>query len=158
MEELERRGREDLLRQGMLPDQIHYRLELDMRYGNQRVQTAVVTELTRLKSQADVLKLIDQFYKRYGDRFGEGSQSPEAGVRINTIRVCSFVEQPTVRFAGIKMDGRAPKPVESIGTRVCHFANHDGPVETRLLRRTRAGGGTPASTDPRWSRHGPRPI
>jgi N-methylhydantoinase A len=132
VEELERRGREDLLRQGMTPDQIHYRLELDMRYGNQRVQTAVVTELTRLKSQADVLKLIDQFYRRYGDRFGEGSQSPEAGVRINTIRVCSFVEQTTVTFAGIKMDGRSPLPVESIGTRQCHFAGHDGPVETRL--------------------------
>lgn len=54
VEELERRGREDLLRQGMTSEQIRYRLELDMRYGNQRVQTAVITELNRLHSQKDV--------------------------------------------------------------------------------------------------------
>src|SRR3546814_8521009 len=44
VEELERRGREDLLRQGVPEDQIRNRLELDMRYGDQRVQTAVITE------------------------------------------------------------------------------------------------------------------
>src|SRR5258708_39314837 len=62
----------------MTPDQIRYRLELDMRYGNQRVQTAVVTELSRLRKQRDVLMLMDQFYQRYGARFGDASQSPEA--------------------------------------------------------------------------------
>src|SRR3546814_8334785 len=93
VEELERRGREDLLRQGMPEDQIRYRLELDMRYGDQRVQTAVITEMSRLKAQKDVLALMDQFHQSYGARFGKGRQSPEAGVRINTIRVCSYVEQ-----------------------------------------------------------------
>ena len=87
------------MRQGMTADQVKYRLELDMRYGNQRVQTAVVSTLPRLKSQHDVLALMDQFYHSYGERFGEGSQSPEAGIRINTIRVCSYVEQPTVKFS-----------------------------------------------------------
>src|SRR5262249_32582570 len=74
VEELEHRGCEDLLRQGMKAADIHYRLELDMRYGNQRVQTAVVTPVSRLRSQSDVLALLDQFHKRYGERFGEGSQ------------------------------------------------------------------------------------
>jgi N-methylhydantoinase A len=106
VEELERRGREDLLRQGFTPDEIQYRLEIDMRYGNQRVQTAVVTDLTRLNSQSDVLRLIAEFHTRYGERFGEGSQSPEAGIRINTIRVCSFVEKPNATFSGIQDDGR----------------------------------------------------
>ncbi|MFP5305201.1 MAG: hydantoinase/oxoprolinase family protein, partial [Gammaproteobacteria bacterium] len=35
VEELERRGREDLLRQGVAEERIQHRLELDMRYGNQ---------------------------------------------------------------------------------------------------------------------------
>ncbi len=132
VEELERRGREDLLRQGMAADAIKYRLELDMRYGNQRVQTAVVTELSRLTSRLDVLTLIDQFFARYGDRFGEGSQSPEAGVRINTVRVCSFVEQPTIPFEDLTPNLAAPVTVASNGTRDCHFVGHDGAVETAI--------------------------
>jgi N-methylhydantoinase A len=132
VEELERRGRDDLLRQGMKPEQIRYRLEIDMRYGNQRVQTAVVTELSRLKGQRDVLQLMDQFYQRYGERFGAGSQSPEAGVRVNTLRVCSYVEQPTLRFANLQLNGRALPPPAPAGERQCHFVGHDGAVATRV--------------------------
>lgn len=131
VEELERRGREDLERQGLDPSAIRYRLELDMRYGNQRVQTAVVTDLTRLRSQRDVLGLIDQFHRRYGERFGEGSQSPEAGVRINTIRVCSYVEQPTVKFASLRLDeSKAGPAAREAGRRQCHFVTAKGPVDT----------------------------
>lgn len=140
--ELERRGREDLLRQGVAPEQIKYRLELDMRYGNQRVQTAVVPELSWLKSQRDVLSLIDQFYSRYGERFGEGSQSPEAGVRVNTIRVCSYVEQPTVRFARLKLNGRSGKSVDSVGRRDCHFVGKDGPLRTPIYLEAALAEGT----------------
>jgi N-methylhydantoinase A len=129
---LEQRGREDLLRQGFNSDDIRYRLELDMRYGNQRVQTAVVSNVSRLHNQADVLSLINQFHTRYGERFGEGSQSPEAGIRINTLRVCAYVEQSTVSFAGIQDDGRAGQHPAPIGVRTCHFATVEGPVETRL--------------------------
>ena len=132
VEALEQRGREDLLRQGMEPGQIRYRLELDMRYGNQRVQTAVVTELSRLKTQRDVLQLMDQFHERYGERFGEGSQSPETGVRINTLRVCSFVEQPTVQFAGLHIEGQALPPPAPVARRECHFVGHAKALDTPI--------------------------
>ncbi|MDB5971295.1 MAG: hydantoinase/oxoprolinase family protein [Hydrocarboniphaga sp.] len=163
VEELERRGREDLLRQGFDAGEIQYRLEIDMRYGNQRVQTAVVTDLKRLESQTDVLRLIAEFHTRYGERFGEGSQSPEAGIRINTIRVCSFVEKPSASFSGIQDDGRVGITVEPLGTRLCSFPGHDTPIETRLydqaalLEGTRIEGPalvtTPATTylvEPGW--------
>jgi N-methylhydantoinase A len=133
VEELERRGRTDLLRQGMPPEQIRYRLEVDMRYGNQRVQTAVVTPLSRLRSQADVLALMDQFHARYGERFGEGSQSPEAGVRINTLRVCSFVEQPTVQFAKLAINGMSRRSCAPVGRRQCHFVSEAAPVDTPVF-------------------------
>ena len=142
VEELERRGREDLLRQGMTPDQIKYRLELDMRYGNQRVQTAVVTELNRLHVQRDVLTLMDQFHHSYGARFGEGSQSPETGVRINTVRVCAYVEQPKVKFAKLKLGGKTLPPPTSVGTRDCHFVGHAKPLATPLYDESALAEGT----------------
>ena len=142
VEELERRGREDLLRQGMTADQIHYRLELDMRYGNQRVQTAAVTEMNRLKAQKDVLALMDQFHKSYGARFGEGSQSPETGVRINTIRVCSFVEQPKVAFAKLKLNGKSRPAPAPVSQRECHFVGHDKALNTPVYGEDALAEGT----------------
>jgi N-methylhydantoinase A len=132
VDELERRGGEDLLRQGMREADIRHRLELDMRYGNQRVQTAVVTDLHRLRSVHDVLQLIDQFHTSYGQRFGEGSQAPEAGVRINTIRVCSYVELEAVRFTDIKPCGKRVRPPEPVSRRLCHFVGHETPGDTSI--------------------------
>ncbi|MFT3720288.1 hydantoinase/oxoprolinase family protein [Pseudorhodoferax sp.] len=141
VEELEQRGRTDLERQGMDPADIRYRLELDMRYGNQRVQTAVVTHLSRLTRQRDVLELMDQFHERYGERFGKGSQSPETGVRINTIRVCAYVEQPKVKFARLAITGEPKAPPEPVSSRACHFVGHDGAIDTPVYdERARAEG------------------
>jgi len=132
VETLEQRGREDLLRQGLDDEQIQFRLELDMRYGNQRVQTAVVSPLSRLRSQRDVLTIMDHFHTRYGERFGEGSQSPETGVRINTLRVCAYVEQETVRFAELQIHGEARLPPEPVSRRACHFVSAPKAVETPI--------------------------
>lgn len=133
VEELERRGREDLLRQGFDAAQIAYRLELDMRYGNQRVETAVVTDLNRVTAPEHVLKLIEQFHDRYGERFGQGSQTPEAGVRINTIRVCSYVAHPGIRFRDIKPPAqRLPAPAP-VATRECHFVGVEGAQKTAIF-------------------------
>ncbi|MGQ0698364.1 MAG: hydantoinase/oxoprolinase family protein [Panacagrimonas sp.] len=132
VEQLESRGREDLLRQGFGADEIKYRLELDMRYGNQRVTTAVVTDLTRLNGQSDVLKLMEQFHQRYGERFGKGSQVTEAGVRINTLRVCSFVETKSVSFAGLKPEGAGKAPPAPTSRRACHFVGHDKALDTPI--------------------------
>jgi N-methylhydantoinase A len=132
VEILEQRGREDLLRQGMLVDDIRYRLELDMRYGDQRVQTAVVTNLTRLHSQSDILSLIQQFHESYGARFGEGSQSPETGVRINTIRVCAYVEQAKVEFAKLKLSDKVLAPPTPTQYRDCYFVGHDHRINTPI--------------------------
>jgi N-methylhydantoinase A len=132
VEELERRGREDLLRQGFDASEIEYRLELDMRYGNQRVTTAVVTDLRRLESQHEVLRLMEQFHQRYGERFGQGSQVTEAGVRINTLRVCSFVSRPGVTFRGVKPEGDPIAPPAPVGRRSCHYVGHDGALDTPI--------------------------
>lgn len=92
VEELEIRGREDLARQGVREADIKTRVELDMRYGNQLAQIGVACPLSRLHSMQDVITLLDRFSVNYAQRFGEGSQAPEAGVRINVIRVVSYVE------------------------------------------------------------------
>jgi N-methylhydantoinase A len=128
--ELETAGRLDLLRQGMRSDDIKHRLELDMRYGNQLVQTTVISPTSRLRNMDDVMALIKQFSVDYGNRFGKGSEAPEAGIRINTVRVSSYVELETVQFNDIAPRGRSgvtPAPTEK---RQCFFVEGKDPVET----------------------------
>ncbi len=131
IEDLEKRGREDLLRQGMLSEDIQFRLEFDMRYGNQRVETAVSSETTRFESVHDILHLIQRFHTRYGERFGEGSQASESGVRINTIRVSSYVELDKVDFKHIK-PVTEKHLVEPVAERLCHFVGCDKPLLTYI--------------------------
>ena len=130
VEALERKGREDLIRQGTRPEQVETRVELDMRYGNQLAQTAVVSPLQRLQSLEDVLQLIDMFSQQYEKRFGKGSQAPEAGIRINVIRVLSYVTHrrvPLRRHRG-SAGGRPEPPAR----RDCYFDGVSGAVSTAV--------------------------
>ncbi|MBB4105036.1 hydantoinase/oxoprolinase family protein [Allorhizobium borbori] len=135
--ELKEKGRQDLLRQGVPLEDIRHDLELDMRYGNQLVQTTAVIPNHEVHGPGDVLSIISQFSADYGKRFGEGSQAPEAGIRINTIRVATYARHETVQFEDIKP---VPKPERTAppapsSHRTCHFVGHDGPFETPVWAR-----------------------
>ena len=133
--ELEAKGRDDLLRQGLPGEAVQHRLELDMRYGNQLVTMAVTADRTRLQSVRDVVALMHMFADDYGRRFGQGSQSPEAGIRITTIRVASYVEGQTVEFDASLPDGQ-PTPATPAGSRRCHFPGTAGAVDTPVYDET----------------------
>lgn len=135
--ELKEQGTQDLLRQGIERSQIQYSLELDMRYGNQLVTTTAVIPQHEVHGVADVLAIISQFSNDYGKRFGEGSQAPEAGIRINTIRVAAFVRHETVTFEDIKPVAAElrKEPPKSETLRKCHFVGHEGAIETPVWNR-----------------------
>lgn len=130
VEKLEEAGRLDLLRQGMKREDIQHRLELDLRYGNQLAQTTVIAPKMRLETVDDVMAIIQQFSTDYGNRFGKGSEAPEAGIRINTVRVSSFVELETVNFSNINPSGSTKAAPPATGSRKCYFVGHEEPLET----------------------------
>jgi N-methylhydantoinase A len=127
-EELEERGREDLARQGADLEDIKTRLEMDMRYGNQLAQVSVTSPISRLTSPHDVISLLDKFSINYAQRFGEGSQAPEAGVRINVIRVVSYVEHEklVLERSTASIDDKPTPRTE----RPCYFPQLEEPVPT----------------------------
>ncbi|KRA65278.1 hydantoinase/oxoprolinase family protein [Rhizobium sp. Root651] len=135
--ELKEKGRQDLLRQGVPLEDIRHDLELDMRYGNQLVQTTAVIPNHEVHGPGEVLSIISQFSADYGKRFGEGSQAPEAGIRINTIRVASYARHETVQFEDIKPVSKPERkaPPAPSSHRTCHFVGHDGPFETPVWAR-----------------------
>ena len=126
--ELERRGRHDLLRQGCDSQAIRHRLELDIRYGSQKIETGVVFERTRLTGQADVFDLIARHRRDYEQRFGLAAPAPETGIWISNFRVASFVEHEPVRFGDLFQD-LTPRSIAPIGRRSCHFVGREGAVD-----------------------------
>ncbi|HKY92879.1 MAG TPA: hydantoinase/oxoprolinase family protein [Nevskiaceae bacterium] len=137
VEELEKAGRDDLLRQGMNASDVKHKLELDMRFGNQLAETTVVAPKLRFESIEDVMAVIKQFSLDYGNRFGKGSEAPEAGIRINTIRVQSYVEHQTVSLTQIREKRATKAAPKAEATRKCHFVGHEGAIETSLYEHAK---------------------
>lgn len=131
VEELEKKGREDLVRQGYDVDKVKHGLELDMRYGNQRVTTSVALDISHIESVGDVLNIIRTFSDIYADRYGKGIEAPEAGVRVQTIRVASYIEGEVVRFDDLAYTGERTQP-ESISHRKVHFVDEPEPLVTPI--------------------------
>ncbi|QGN58820.1 hydantoinase/oxoprolinase family protein [Nostocoides sp. HKS02] len=127
--ELEARGLEDLVRQGFATKDVRYRLEMDMRYGNQLVTTAVVLDISRLNGVGDVLHTIRTFSDVYSHRYGSGSAAPEAGIRVQTIRVAAYVEGDVVSFDSLEAGGTRSCPVPT-SHRLVHFVDHPNVLET----------------------------
>jgi len=131
IEELEARGHEDLVRQGVATKDIKTRVELDMRYGNQLAQIGIASPINRVSTPHDIITLLDIFSENYAQRFGKGSQAPEAGVRINVIRVVAYVEHEKL---GLKRSttSNAEKPVPRT-QRECHFPELEQPLMTPVF-------------------------
>lgn len=131
IEELEDKGAEDLIRQGYDREQVKYRLEMDMRYGNQLVTTAVAFDINRVNGIGDVLHLIKTFSEIFGERYGEGTQAPEAGVRVQTLRVASYIDGDVVHFDSLESGGSRVEPTP-VSERTVHFTSSPKPVNTPI--------------------------
>jgi N-methylhydantoinase A len=132
VEELESRGLKDLLRQGFTAGEIRHRLEIDIRYGSQKVETAVVCEKNRLTCVGEVLELIERLAVDHAGRYGEGAQAPESGIRIMAYRVASYVPGRNVEFGDLWQDIVKAWTPEPVGIRKCHFNADQGAAQVPL--------------------------
>ncbi len=128
--DLAKKGRDDLMRQGFAPEQVCHRLELDMRYGDQLQLTSVVSPVDSLTSRRDVLQIIKGFHLEYGKRFGKGSQTPEVGIKVNVIRVVSYVNLAKLPYSGNGNGRGASVAATPSARRDCHFESAKGLVST----------------------------
>lgn len=131
VEQLEEKGRQDLVRQGIPAERIRHRLELDIRYGAQHIDTAVVVEQNRLTSNQDILDLIQKHRRDYEARFGMGAPAPETGIWISTYRVATYVDPEPIDFGNLALSGDIESVmVEPVSERECHFARETDTIAT----------------------------
>lgn len=130
VERLEERGRAELARQGIGAERARHRLELDMRYGSQKMEAAIVTDTSRFTSIRDLLELTGKLANDFERRFGKGTPAPESGVWIVNFRVATFVEDRAIDLGDVAPPQAKVAPPPSIGARDCHFPGIDGAVGT----------------------------
>jgi N-methylhydantoinase A len=131
--DLEARGRADLLRQGISEDRVLFRLELDLRYGNQKMETSIIVPTTRIATLRDVLSIVEMLAVDFAARYGESTTAPESGVWITTFRVVSYVETQAPSFESMlppEQKRAAPTPV---AVRECHFVSLPDGVPTPVF-------------------------
>ncbi len=129
-EELESRGRADLIRQGIDEGDIKYRLELDLRYGIQKMETSIVVRTTRINSLADVLEIVEKLATDFSARYGASTTAPESGVWITNFRVVSYVDLEQLNFENMSpLQHKYPTP-KPVASRDCHFVGYEKAIST----------------------------
>lgn len=130
IQELEGRGCTDLLRQGKSKKDIKYRLELDLRYGTQKMETSIVLNKTRIESLNDVLMVVEKLATDFTARYGASTATPESGIWISNLRVISFIDLERLEFENmLPLENNIPAPPH-VDVRECYFEGLPTALET----------------------------
>ena len=148
--ELRDRGLNDLVRQGVPAGHARFRVELDMRYGDQLQLTTMVSPFERFDDQRQILEMVKRYHTSYGERFGAGTQTPEAGIKVNMIRVVAHAPHEKIAFAAGTDGGAATNghggsaAAEPKARRSCWFRS-SGFVDTPIYDHTVLRPGAPVA-------------
>jgi N-methylhydantoinase A len=81
------------------------------------------------------MALIRQFSLDYGHRFGKGSEAPEAGIRINTVRVASYSRMPPLKLTEVlPTEADLKNSAEPFLEKDCHFIGSRTPQKTAFYK------------------------
>ncbi|MGW9262792.1 hydantoinase/oxoprolinase family protein [Gordonia terrae] len=132
IDELADNGRREIRLQGIPDDRIEQRVELDLRYGDQLQLLSMESPVSRFTDQRDVLAAVKSFHSAYGERFGEHTQTPEAGIRLNLIRVVTSARSEDLPLAPSDTTVDLDTPPRPVATRSAWFPG-EGTVDTPVF-------------------------
>ena len=91
----------DLRLEGFTPEQIRFRLELDMRYGTQYNLTKVVSPHQNVKSAEDFKELCEKFTAAYSSIYSPEATFPVGGINVECFYLTAIVEtgHPEIKAA-----------------------------------------------------------
>jgi N-methylhydantoinase A/acetophenone carboxylase len=86
----------DLRLEGFSDDQIHFRLELDMRYGMQYNLTKIVSPRLNVSSSGDFKEICDAFAEQYASIYSPEATFPQGGINVECFYLTAFVKKTPV--------------------------------------------------------------
>jgi N-methylhydantoinase A/acetophenone carboxylase len=130
--ELLANARRDMEEEGFDLDRLSFKLELLLRFGQQRHTIPIDAPRLVLEGEADVRWLVDRFVGAYAGAFGQGAVFLEAGVELVGLRLnaVGLLPKPPVPRATATARTGVPK-----SQRLAYWGPAHGAVETPVYQR-----------------------
>lgn len=130
---LQQKALSDLAKEGYKPESIVFSLELEMRYGQQRNTTKVLSPRVWIQSEKDLRAIEEAFTKAYNQTYSAASAFPEGGVEVISFCLRATVPMPkppgrVFPFVGVDSQ-KALKGMRSV------YWGEQGYVKTRIYDR-----------------------
>ncbi|MBI4692468.1 MAG: hydantoinase/oxoprolinase family protein [Gammaproteobacteria bacterium] len=120
----------DLKLEGYGPDDIRFRLELEMRYGMQFNLTKVVSPRLEVGSAADYQEICERFTAQYSAIYTPEATFPQGGVNIECFYLTASVERPALTFTAREIAGPVPPANAKRPSRTAYWAALRAACET----------------------------
>jgi N-methylhydantoinase A/acetophenone carboxylase len=134
VEELRDLALRDLRLEGFREDEVHFRLELDMRFGMQYNLTRVVSPHMTVSSPEDFKDICDHFTAEYAATYSPEAVFPVGGVNVECFYLTAWVETPTPELQEEEPAGAEPPAEARLGTREAWWGEPAAAVSTPVFR------------------------
>jgi N-methylhydantoinase A len=128
--ELKDQAIRDLKLEGFSEDQIHFRLELEMRYGMQYNLTKVESPHLNVKSSEDFKDICDKFTEQYSAIYSPEATFPVGGINVECFFLTAFVDSLPYDAASSKLENKTPSDSAKLAPREAYWSGAGGFTET----------------------------
>lgn len=123
----------DLMLEGFSPEQIRFRLELDMRYGTQYNLTKVVSPCQNVKSPEDFRELCEAFTAAYSSIYSPEATFPVGGINVECFYLTAIVETGHPEMKPTKLGNAGPSKAAVREPREAYWGALGGFKETPVF-------------------------
>ncbi|GHF14029.1 5-oxoprolinase [Kordiimonas sediminis] len=128
--DLKDQARRDLMLEGYSEDQMHFKLELNMRYGSQYNMIKVRSEKLQLDSSADVKDICDKFTRLYGEIYSPEATFPAGGINVENFSLTASVTSTYKAPAPLPLADPTPDAEAQREARPVYWSPEQGYEET----------------------------
>ncbi|WP_417624235.1 hydantoinase/oxoprolinase family protein [Paremcibacter congregatus] len=120
----------DLKLEGYSEDQMHFQLELNMRYGSQYNMTKVRASRLEVRNSENVKEICDEFTRLYGEIYSPEATYPTGGINVENFSLTASVSSTFKTPAAIWLEGADVDPSAKRDSRPIYWSPEKGFEET----------------------------
>ena len=120
----------DLKLEGFSEDKIHFRLELEMRYGMQYNLTKVESPHLNVSSPEDFKDVCDKFTEQYSAIYSPEATFPRGGINVECFFLTAYVDAPPRPVAASALGSKTPSDEATREPRDAYWPQTGGFTET----------------------------
>ena len=123
----------DLKLEGYEESQIHFRLELEMRYGMQYNLTKVESPHLNIERPEDFRDICDKFTEQYSAIYSPEATFPRGGINVECFFLTAYVDSAAYQAFSRDQAGQTPDESARLEPRDAYWSDKGGFVETPVF-------------------------